>query len=121
MNRYQLMIKPWTWSAWHCDEVAFKAGKYLFAVMDGKTRFVLAYGVHGKDSKFSYDPFNLFKAAMDHVGRAPMILVTDGMNRFIKPVQEVFGRCGIDTFVHVREIHLRNQHNHNNKQERLNG
>ena len=54
-------------------------------------------------------------------GAPPGILAADGMNRLIRPAQEMAGRCGIGKFVHVCGIHLGGHHNHDSKQERLNG
>ena len=47
--------------------------------------------------------------------------VTDGLKTFIRPAQSAFYRRSGPRLVHVREIHLQNHFNRDNKHERLNG
>ncbi len=49
------------------------------------------------------------------------ILVSDGLQEFIKPARKVFFRRAGSVFVHIREIHIQNLFNQNNVYERLNG
>ena len=53
-------------------------------------------------------------------GCPPQILVTDGLNSFVTVTIKIFWRMGV-RFVPVSEIHMCDQFNHNNMQERLNG
>ena len=107
---------------WHVDEIHFKVlkkARYLFAVMDSESRFILAHRT-SKD-KQGVKPTGLFRAAASCSMRLPRILVSDGLPDFGAPARKVFHRMSGPRFVHICEIHLRNIFNQNNIYERLNG
>lgn len=104
------------------DEIfykVFKQKRYLFAVMDEATRFILSYEI--SPLKQGFNATGLFEAAASRIFRLPRILVSDGLNDFIRPAKKVFYRNFGPRFVHIREIHLQNLFNQNNTYERLNG
>lgn len=107
---------------WHVDELYFTVlgkARYLFAVMDGASRFILAYEI--SSVKQGVKPAGLFAAAAARAVRLPRILVSDGLQEFCKAANKVFYRAAGPRFVHIREIHLHNMLNQNNVYERLNG
>ena len=122
MDGYSATLRVYAGFRWHADEVCIrilKQERYLFAVMCGTSRFILSYVI--SPAKFGFDPMPLFAAAAARAVSLPRILVTDGLLAFIPAAKKVFYRSAGPRFVHVREIHLRNQFNHNNVHERLNG
>lgn len=107
---------------WHTDEIELKINgskRWLFTVMDGATRTILAYRM--SDTKQGVDPRPLFRDAAAAAVRLPRIPVGDGLHAFEAAAKGVFYRRSGPKFVHVREIHLQKQFNCNNVQERLNG
>ena len=122
MEGYARTLRPMTGFMWHCDETYFKIlgqARWLFAVMDGRTRFVLSYDISTR--KMGYDPLSLFAGARKIAGAAPWVFVTDGLEAFCGAARKAFwSRTGF-RLVHVREIHLRGEFNNNNCHERLNG
>ncbi len=73
-------------------------------------------------NKKGSDPTNLFQMAATCTRRLPHILVSDGLQDFIKPARKVFFRRARSVFVHIRKIqHIQNLFNQNNVYERLNG
>ena len=107
---------------WHCDEVFHKIlgeDRWLFAVMDSATRYILAWDE--SDTKSGYKPLPLFLAAHKLAGLDPWIFVADGLAAFVKAAPKTFrGREGF-RLLHMRDIHLRNIFNTSNIYERLNG
>ena len=119
---FSLAIRPFVGYRWHCDEVFFKilgASRWLFAVMDSRTRFILAWDV--SDTKMAYKPLPLFMAARKLAGVVPWVFVTDGLQAFQGAAIKAFKKAGGFRLVHVRDIHLKNKFNSNNVYERLNG
>ena len=117
-----LTIRHFVGYRWHCDDVFFKilgAGRWLFTVMDGRTRFILAWDV--SDTKMAYKPLPLFMAARKLAGVVPWVFVTDGLQAFQGAAIKAFKKAGGFRLVHVRDIHLKNKFNGNNMCERLNG
>ena len=67
-------------SRWSTDEKFKKIrgqDRWLLAVMDNATRFILSY--HMSPIKRNYDATSLFKAAKERAGFTPKILVSDGL------------------------------------------
>ncbi len=122
MLRFSSLLCLDAWFQWHVDELEFKIRKqtrYLFGVIDGASRFVLSHEILKK--KKGSDPTNLFQMAAARTRRLPRILVSDGLQEFIKPARKVFFRRAGSMFVHIRDIHIQNLFNQNNVYERLNG
>ena len=94
--------------------------RYLFAVMDGASRFILTHEI--SRVKKGVDPTGLFAASAARALRLPLILVSDGLAEFRNAATNVFETATNPNFVHVREIHLKNMFNQNNDvYKRLNG
>ena len=122
MERYAKEIRPRTGHKWHCDEIHYRMlgkARYLFAVMDNRSRFILSYDI--ADTKFGYDPLSLFVAARTLAGTSPWIFVTDGLKPFCTAARKAFRRRTSFRLIHIREIHMKEQFNNNNIHERLNG
>ena len=122
MEGYAGKIRPWTGYRWHCDEVYFRMlgnGAYLFTVMDYSTRFVLSYMV--SPVKMGADPLEMFNEAARRAGTVPWVFVTDGLDVFPGAAKKAFWRRAGRRLVHAVEVHMRNEFNHNNVHESLNG
>lgn len=122
MGKYAATLRVDAGYRWHIDEIFFKVLKqdrYLFAVIDGATRFILSYEI--SPLKQGFKPAGLFAAAASRTLCLPRVLVSDGLSDFIKPAKKVFYRNWGPRFVHIREVHLQNLFNQNNLYERLNG
>jgi transposase-like protein len=122
MERYLDQIRPKLSSTWRADELWVKVKgnmKYLFAMMDDQTRFLIAQEI--ADSKERDDARNLFHRSAEVAGKVPSLLITDGLtsyhNAFKKEYQTNHGHGGP---IHVKEIRIAGKI-HNNKMERLNG
>ena len=122
MSEYSSTLRVDAGYQWHVDELYFgmkKKSRYLFAIMDGESRFILSHYI--SQVKKGVDPTGLFLAAAFRSVRLPRILVSDGLQEFCKAAKKVFYRRFGPLFVHVREIHIQNIFNQNNIYERLNG
>lgn len=116
MKDYADRITPNVSDTWRADEVFVKVRgnlKYLFAIMDDETRFLISQEV--AETKEKHDARNLFVMAKRLMEKQPKTLITDGLPSYHVASQEVF-----DQAKHVRQIMLKG-YVHNNKMERLNG
>lgn len=122
LNRFSKTLRPRTGHRWHCDEVFFRIlglERWLFAVMDGRTRFIISWDV--SDTKTGYGPLRLFLAARNLAGVDPWVFVTDGLGIFPKAAARAFRRRHGFRMAHIAEAHARNLLNFNNVHEKLNG
>lgn len=122
MQRYLDQIQPNLSSTWRADELWVKIRgnmKYLFAMMDDQTRFLIAQEV--ADSKDRHDARGLFHRSAEIAGKSPSLLITDGLKSYHLAYKDEYqtnhGRGGP---IHVKEIRMAGKI-HNNKMERLNG
>jgi len=116
MKDYADRITPNVSDKWRADEVYIKVAgnmKYLFAVMDDETRFLIAQEV--AETKHQHDAKHLFQMATKLMEKQPKIMVTDGLASYHVAAKQV-----LKGTQHVREIQLAGSI-HNNKMERLNG
>jgi len=116
MKDYADKITPNVSDKWRADEVYIKVAgnmKYLFAVMDDETRFLIAQEV--AESKHMHDARHLFNTAKKLMEKQPKIIVTDGLHAYHVAIKQALPNAK-----HERHITLRGDHN-NNKMERLNG
>ena len=116
MKDYADRITPNVSDKWRADEVYIKVAgnmKYLFAVMDDETRFLIAQEV--AETKMQHDAKHLFQMATKLMEKQPKIMVTDGLASYHVAAKQV-----LQGTQHVREIRLAGSI-HNNKMERLNG
>jgi len=116
MKDYAEKIVPNVSDTWRADEIYLKVKgdlKYLFAMMDDETRFLIAQEV--AESKDKHDARILFHRAKRLMAKQPKTLITDGLSSYALDSQQVYK--GTE---HIRQIRLQGQI-HNNKMERLNG
>jgi transposase-like protein len=120
MEGYLDRITPQVSNTWRTDELFLKVKgdtKYLYAIMDDQTRFIISQQV--ADSKYTQDVRPLFREAKEVAGKKPMTLISDGARNFHQAYVKEYRNLERDT-KHIRHIHLEGDHN-NNKMERLNG
>lgn len=122
MRKYLGRITPQVSGTWRADELYVKIKgdmKYLFAIMDDQTRFLIAQEV--ADSKERHDAQHLFQMAKEVTEIKPKILITDGLRSYHNAWLKEFRTNKLETSTqHIRHITLAGTH-HNNKMERLNG
>lgn len=121
MEDYLSNIKPNVSDTWRADEVWTKVKgdkKYLFALMDDETRFLIAKEI--ADRKEGHDASGLFRQAKEVTGKRPKVMITDGLPSYNEAYQKEFWTNDKKRTVHVRHIHLQKDMN-NNKMERWNG
>jgi transposase-like protein len=120
MQGYLDKIAPNVSDTWRTDELFLKVKgdtKYLYAIMDDATRFMIAQQV--ADSKFTQDIRPLFREAKEAMGKQPTTLISDGAQNFHQAYVKEFRSLKRET-QHIQHIHMAGDHN-NNKMERLNG
>ena len=96
-----------------------KDQKYLFMMMDSKTRFLISHEV--ADTKDKHDAKSLLRAGREIAGKRPLVFVTDGLPAYQDAYRKEFRMNALPRTEHLREIHIKGQKNCNNIQERLNG
>jgi transposase-like protein len=117
MRDYAEKIVPNVGDTWRADELYVKVKgdmKYLFAMMDDETRFLIAQEV--AETKEKHDARTLFYRAKRLMEKQPKTLITDGLPSYSLACQQVF-----EGTQHIRKITLKGQVHNNNKMERLNG
>lgn len=121
MQNYLERIKPKVGDAWRTDELYLKIRgntKYLYAVMDDQTRYLIAQQV--ADSKFSANISPMFRKAKSITGKRPNVLISDGAPNFNEAFQREFFTRRSPRSEHIQHIRMQGDHN-NNKMERFNG
>ena len=120
MQNYAEKIQPNVSDVWRADEIYMKIHgnqKYLFALMDDETRYLIAQEVaHIKQEN---DARRLFRNAKEIMGKAPIRLITDGLGSYQNAYESEFRNPARQT-EHIREIMIAGKV-HYNKNERLNG
>lgn len=120
MEKYLDQIKPQVSDVWRADELYLKIKgnmKYLFAMMDDQTRFLIAQEV--AEAKYTHDARHLFQISREAVDKQPKILITDGLPAYRDAfMKEYWTRT--NGAQHIRDIQF-NGRIHNNKMERMNG
>ncbi len=117
MKTYVETITPNVSDTWRADEIYIKVHgdmKYLFAMMDDETRFLIAQEV--AETKEKHDARLLFFRAKRLMGKQPKTLITDGLPSYSVACDQVF-----DGTKHVRKITFDGKVHNNNKMERMNG
>ncbi len=121
MKDYAETIKPNVSDNWRADELYVKiAGnmKYLFAMMDDETRFLIAQEV--AETKDKHDTRNLLRMSKELMGKKPMTFTTDGLQSYHDAYKKEFWTLKGPRTEHIRHIKLSGDMN-NNKMERING
>jgi transposase-like protein len=120
MEKYLEQIKPQVSDVWRADELYLKIKgnmKYLFAMMDDQTRFLIAQEV--AESKYTHDARRLFQISREAVAKEPKILITDGLPAYHDVIMKEYW-TQTNGAQHIRDIQLGGKV-HNNKMERFNG
>jgi transposase-like protein len=121
MQNYVDKIKPKVGDAWRTDELYLKIRgntKYLYAIMDDQTRYLIAQQV--ADTKFAADITPMFRKAKSITGKRPNVLISDGAPNFNDAFKREFFTRRSPRSKHIQHIRLQGDHN-NNKMERFNG
>ena len=116
MRDYSEKVVPNVSDTWRADEIYVKVKgdmKYLFAIMDDETRYLIAQEV--AETKEKHDARMLFMRAKRLMAKQPKTLITDGLPSYAKACEQAF-----DGTKHIRQIRLQGAI-HNNKMERMNG
>jgi putative transposase len=117
MRDYSEKITPNVSDTWRADEVYVKIKgnmKYLFAMMDDETRFLIAQEV--AETKMKHDARMLFHRAKRLMAKQPKTLITDGLRSYSVACEQVF-----EGTQHIRKITFKGKKHNNNKMERMNG
>jgi len=122
MEKYLEQIKPQVSDVWRADELFVKIKgnmKYLFAMMDDQTRWLIAQEV--AEGKFTHDARHLFQMSREAVGKKPKVLITDGLNSYHDAFMKEYWSNRLDSrSEHVQDIRFDGTI-HSNKMERMNG
>lgn len=122
LEKYLENIKPQVGDAWRADEVFVKINgnlKYVFALLDDETRYLIAHEV--ADRKEGHDARSLFAKGKEVTGTKPKVLITDGLKSYSEAYQKEFWTINRENrTLHIKHIRMSGDMN-NNKMERLNG
>jgi putative transposase len=121
MGTYLARITPNVSDAWRADELYLKVignPKYLFGLVDDRTRFWIAQQV--ADTKYTSNIRPLFAQAKEIAGKRPNTVITGGAANFADAFNKEFFTLKDLRTRHISQIRLQGDHN-NNKMERLNG
>jgi len=117
MQNYVEKIVPKVGDTWRADEIYMKIKgdqKYLFAMMDDETRFLIAQEV--AETKEKHDARLLFFRAKRLMDKQQKTLITDGLPSYSLACEQVF-----EGTKHVSKITFKGKVHNNNKMERMNG
>ena len=121
MERYLSTVQPQLSDTWRADEMFLKMKgdlKYLYALLDDQTRFLIAQQV--ASTKYTADVRPLLELGKAVAGKKPKSF-TDGAANFHQAYLKEFHTARTETDTeHIRHIRLAGDHN-NNRMERFNG
>jgi transposase-like protein len=122
MERYLSTVRPQLSDTWRADEMFLKMKgnlKYLYALMDDSTRFLIAQQV--TNTKYTADVSPLLELGKVVAGKKPKTFITDGAANFHEAYLQEFWTQSKETRTeHIRHIRLSGDRN-NNRMERFNG
>jgi len=122
MERYLVTVQPQVSDTWRADEMFLKMRgelKYLYALMDDQTRFLIAQQV--ASTKYTADVRPLLELGKAVAGKKPKTFITDGAPNFHEAYMQEFWTQNLETRTeHIRHIRLAGDRN-NNRMERFNG
>jgi len=121
MKEYVEKITPNVGDTWRADELYVKIKgdmKYVFALMDDETRFLIAQEV--AESKYKHDARKLFEMGKKVTGKKPDTIITDGLPAYHDAYKKEYWTLKGPRTQHINTIKLKGDKN-NNKMERLNG
>lgn len=99
------------------DLISYFSLAVCVMAMDLATRFILAW--EATVDKMGYDTTKLLEAAKAKASKPYPILITDGLSGYYTAFNRVFGVLK-GLFIHLCDIHIRNEFSNTNKQERVN-
>jgi len=121
ITNYVNRLEPELSGIWHADEMKIKCGgkwKWLWNVMDEDTRFLISNHVsEGRTVKDARAPF--FKA-LAIAGEKTEVVITDGLQSYIKAYSKEFWTLRNPRPTHIRGVGVRSRIN-NNVIERYHG
>lgn len=91
MQKYLEQMKTEVSDTWRADELFPKVKgdmEYLYALMDGETRFWIAQQV--SDTKYTADIVPMFRQGKNVTGKAPHTLITCGAYNFSSAYERTF-------------------------------
>jgi len=118
MKKYADNLTPNVSDTWRADEVFVRVKgdiKYLFALMDDETRYIIAQEV--AETKDRHDAGALFHKGSIVAGKKPQLIITDGLPAYHAAFNKEYYGEGRR---HLNTIKLTGKHN-NNRMERVNG
>lgn len=123
MDWFMDRITPQVGEEWRVDEVYLHVNgsrKYLFDMLDSKTKFWLSKMV--ASHKGSDDVAPLFAKAMQLAGKVPSRLISDGASNFAHEHKKQYAAKNFlqKSSEHIRHIHMSGDTN-NNQMESFNG
>jgi len=122
LGKYIEKITPQVGDTWRSDELFLKISgnmKYMYALLDDETRYLIAQQV--ANTKYKEDIRQLFQEGKKVAGKKPKVLITDGAANFHQAyMAEFWARPLKQRTEHISHIHFKRDMN-NNKMERLNG
>lgn len=122
MKKYLDNITPQVGDTWRADEIFVKVKgdlKYMFALLDDETRFLISQEV--ADRKQGHDARGLLKQGKQVTKTKPRVFITDGLQSYQKAYQKEFWAQKLEEkTTHIRHIRLTGDKN-NNLMERFNG
>ena len=121
MKEYVDSLMPQTSGIWHTDEMAVNIhGQYnwLWNVMDHETRFLLASQISQR--REVKDARKIFQEAKKVANGKPQVMVTDGLQSYIKAFKKEFFTLKNPRVKHVRKPRFVDKTN-NNIVERMQG
>jgi transposase-like protein len=122
MEGYLSTVRPQVSDTWRADEMFLKMKgdlKYLYALLDDQTRFLIAQQV--ANTKYTADVRPLLELGKAVAGKKPKTFVTDGAPNYHEAYMQEFWTQNLETRTeHIRHIRLAGDRN-NNRMERFNG
>ena len=116
-------LKALVGDRWYADEIWMRiVGKrmYLFLTMDSRTRLCLSFELGEK--KDGHNACAPLRNARKRAGKIPLDFVSDALPSYSKAHEAEYAQNNArqPCCTHTRDIHLRNQRDDNNIQERFN-
>lgn len=122
INTYLDGFVPQVGDIWRCDEIYLKIKgqrKYLFAMMDDDSRFIISYFVgERKHMRFAVKLFSLSKTKAQ---KKPHTIITDGLHSYKVAYRKVFWTIKKPRVKHIYATFEHKTKYLNNKMERWNG
>ena len=98
MKQYADNLTPNVSDTWRADEVFVRVKgdiKYLFALMDDETRYIIAQEV--ADTKDKHDARALFHKGHEIAGKKPELIITDGLPAYHAAFNKEYQEKAADT------------------------